>query len=270
MHLRKNLLILLFMGATVLVHSQTKKELIAQVAFLESELAAAKDEIAVSRKNEASSMARVKAIESQLAGLRETNTTLLNNLNRITEESSKKTASISESLTNMQRTERQLRMISDALTRLDSTTLSVVTALKQTMGENARIGISNNAVLLSVDNSTLFGENDKNLQLTPEAADIIGKVAAILNKHPETRLQIESYANALDFNASPPTDNVQLSALRAVTVAASFRDTQGIAAERLVAVGKGIEGLSVETTTRFQIRPDYEAFFRSIKENLKN
>lgn len=260
----------LYLSCALTLQAQSKKELIAEIETLESELATTKEELAVSRKNEATNMARVVAIESQLAGLRETNTSLLNNLSKITEESSKKTASISESLTNIQQTERQLRTISDAMTRIDSTTLSLVTDLKKTMGENASISISNNGVTIAIDNKTLFGDNDLSYRLDATASSYIGKIADMLKKHPETRLQVHSHANALDFGNNAPADNLELSALRAVAVARILSGEFQIREERISAAGKGIEGLSLETTTRFNIIPDYSGFFKSIKNNIKS
>lgn len=260
----------LYLGCVLMLQAQSKKELIAEIETLEAELATTKEDLAVSRKNEATNMARVIAIESQLAGLRETNTSLLNNLNRITEESSKKTASISESLTNIQRTERQLRNISDTMTRIDSTTLSIITDLKRTMGENARIGISDNVVTIAIENKVLFGENDLSYSLDAAASTSLGKIADMLKKHPETKLQVHSHANALDFGNTAPADNLELSALRAVAVSRMLSGEFGIREERIAAAGKGIEGLSLETTTRFNITPDYTGFFKSIKDNIKS
>lgn len=259
----------LLLGLTLL-QAQKKKDLIAEVDRLQSELATTKTELAQAKKNEAAGNARVAAIESELAELRQTNTTLLANLNKITEESSKKTASISESLTNMQRTERQLRAISDALTRMDSTTLGIVTALKQTMGEDAKMGISNNVVVLSVPNATLFGDNDASYDLSSTDESFFTKIGDILNRYPETKLLIESYANTTSLGKGAPADNLELSALRAVAIRKMLSDSNGIKEDRITATGKGIEGLSVETNTRFHIRPNYEAFHKSLKESIKN
>jgi chemotaxis protein MotB len=255
---------------TISLQGQSKKDLIAEVQNLKTELDQTHTDLAQARKNEAVSNARVTGIEAELADLRATNTNLLANLNRITEESSKKTASISESLTNIQQTERQLRSISDALTRIDSTTLSIVTALKNTMGENAKIGISNNVVTVAVDNPTLFGEDDKSFLLDEGATAYLNKIADIMKKHPQVRLQVDSYANSLNYENGAPKDNLELSALRAVAVGRKLSSEMAIKENRITTTGNGIEGLSLETSTRFQIRPDYIAFFTSIKDNIKN
>lgn len=261
---------LLIMGSMTIAQAQKKKDLISEIDALETQLTQTRAELASARNKEASANAKVTAIEAELADLRQTNANLLNNLNRITEESSKKTASISESLTNIQRTERQLRTISDALTRIDSTTLSIVTSLKKTMGENAKIGISNNVVTIAIENAVLFGEDDHSFQLTEPATTELTKMADILNKHADLKLLVESHANSLDFQKGAPADNLELSALRAVAVSRKMSGSLGIKQDRIAAVGKGVEGLSIETTTRFHFRPNYEAFFKSLKDNIKN
>jgi outer membrane protein OmpA-like peptidoglycan-associated protein len=138
------------------------------------------------------------------------------------------------------------------------------------MGENARIGVSNNVLIIAIDNKALFGENDLSYSLDTTASSSLAKIADILKKHPETRLQVDSHANALDFGKTAPADNLELSALRAVAVARKISSEYGIKQERIAANGKGIEGLSLETTTRLSITPDYAAFFKSIKDNIKS
>ncbi len=258
------------LGATTLAMGQNKKELFAEIDQLEAELTETRSALATARKNEAASAAKVVAIEAELADLRQTNATLLTNLNRITEESSKKTASISESLSNIQRTERQLRSISDALTRIDSTTLQILTDLKKTMGESARIGVSNNMVVLALDNTLLFGDNDKSFALQDNASTYLGTIAEILKRYPDTKLSVESHANALNFEKGAPADNLELSALRAVAIGRKMSASLGVKEDRVMAIGKGVEGLNIETTTRLAIRPNYEAFFKTLKDNVKN
>jgi len=138
------------------------------------------------------------------------------------------------------------------------------------MGENARIGISNNVVTIAIENKALFGENDLSYKLDAAASSSLGKIADMLKKHPETKLQVHSHANALDFGNTAPADNLELSALRAVAVSRMLSGELGIREERIAAAGKGIEGLSLETTTRFNITPDYTGFFKSIKDNIKS
>jgi|GEM_PF-3243117 len=264
------LLAFILMAPVSSLTAQSKKELQAQVADLKSELADTKAELTQSKKNEAVSSARVSAIEAELTDVRNTNATLLANLNRITEESSKKTASISESLTNIQRTERQLRSISDGLTSNDSTTLAILTALKKTMGEDARLGVSNNAVTVAIDNQSLFGPDDKAYQIDTTATAVLRKVADILKSYPEMQLQIDSYANALELGKGAPADNLELSALRATAIARKMSSELAVKESRITASGKGIEGLSLETSTHFIFRPDYAAFYKSLKESIKN
>lgn len=265
------LLVLVFsLSAPCMLSAQSKKELLAEVQSLRTELSETRTSLAQSSKEAAAANARVLAIETELTDLRQTNANLLSNLNRITEESSKKTASISESLSNIQRTERQLRTISDGLTRQDSTTLGILTAIKQTLGENAKIGVSNNTVTLAIENTLLFGADDKAYSLQEGATETLTKIADILSKYPGTQLQVEGHANAIDYGTGAPADNLELSALRAVAVARTLSSTMGVSEDRIIALGKGIEGLSLETTTHFKIQPDFAGFYKSLKDAIKN
>ena len=264
------LLLFISIAGTGVLSAQSKKELLAEVESLRSELSETRTNLAQSNKEVASANARVSAIEAELADLRQTNANLLSNLNRITEESSKKTASISESLSNIQRTERQLRTISDGLTRQDSTTLGILTAIKQTLGDNAKMGVSNNTVTLAIENTLLFGTDDKSFVLQDGATETLSKIADILTKYPGTHLQVESHANAIDYGKGAPADNLELSALRAVAVARKLSSSMGVREDRVSAFGKGIEGLNLETTTHFKIRPDYAGFYKSLKEAIKS
>jgi chemotaxis protein MotB len=137
------------------------------------------------------------------------------------------------------------------------------------MGEGAKIGINNNVVTIAIENSALFGE-DNSYVVDDASLPSLEKIAELLKKYPETQLGIDSYANAVDFAKPAPSDNLELSALRAVALSKLLKENYGIAEQRMIPSGKGIEGMSVETSTRFQIKPDYETFYRSLKENIKN
>ena len=46
--------------------------------------------------------------------------------------------------------------------------------------------------------------------------------------------------------------------------------TYEVAPERITAVGKGEEGLRIETTTQLRITPAFDDFYKSLKEKMKN
>lgn len=268
--MKKYLLLFSLFGCVCMAFGQSKKELQAELSELRTTLAETKAKLQEANKSEASSSARAAAIELELAELRETNTMLLKNLNQITEDSHRRTENIGKSLENLQLKERQLRSINDAMTRNDSISLLILTSLKQTLGENARIVLSNNAVSVVMDNSFLFGADDQNLGISAEALPFLEKIAGVINRNPDRLVSVVSYSNAIDFPNAVVKDNADLSALRATAVSRALTE-DGVAAQRLLPQGKGkSESMSIETATHIRIHPQYESFYSGLREQLKN
>lgn len=271
----KKIGIIIFSGIVLLsgssLSAQNKKELQAENSALRTKLRSTEASLSECKREENTNLAKVAAVEAELVEVRATNATLMNNLNQMMEASSKKTENIGKSLENIQRTERQLRLINDALTTTDSTVVAMITSFKKSLGEDVKVNLSNGVVAIVIEDAFLFGEKDASYSLDVNAMDLLGKIATVLKRYPDRDIIVESKSNALDFSGTSLTDNWDLSGMRASAVVRVFKDSYQIDPKRLQAIGKEASGFdSIETKTQIKIQPGFDKFYLAVKEAIKN
>ncbi len=239
------------------LHSQKKSELIAEILTLKTQLDSVKAEIFEARKNEKVSLAEATSYKEQVVELQDANTTLLKNLSSFAEVSSKNSDNISKAMTSLNEKEKQLKSINDAISSNDSTAVIVLTNVKQTLGEDVKIGVSGGAVVISNNLIALFG-GDTSTSVTTEAQSWLEKVANILTANPKMALTIEGLSM---------TGNLPLATQQAAAISEVFQKQFTIAPERITILGKDgnfKEGINLK------VHPKYDVFYRMVKENMKN
>ena len=250
--------------------SQNKKELLLWLEERDAEIMELKADLAASKQEAAKYRAEMESVNFQMEELKTTNASLLQNLTSFTELSNQKTENISKSLETLRNKENQLKKISDALTSTDSTTLALLTNFKNTLGTEARTGLSNGAVTIILENLFLFKDVDRNHEVVPEAFPVLEKIASVLKDQPELKIIVETNSNALEFKDPKIRDNWDLSSLQAASVVRILADTLGIAPVRLQSVGKSEYGFDgIETSTRIRVQPPYEKFYSMVREMMK-
>lgn len=259
----------LFLTNTV-VQAQKKKDLLAEIDKLRQELRTKDGELAEAKKNERVSQSKVKTMETQVADLKETNATLLANMNSFTELSNKKATNLQTSQEIIKEKDRQLNVINDAITANDSINLAVFSKFKNTIGGD-NLKISNGTILIILPNTTLFGENDKNYIVDAKAKPTLEKIAATLNANPDLNIIVEGNSNALKLDGKKLIDNWDLSSRQAASVVRVLQTDYKVDPKRMEALGKseyGTEG--IETVTRIIIDPKFNNFYNLVKDNMKN
>lgn len=237
------------------VFAQKKSELIEQVNELSSELRTTKTTLGETQRNLNISESKAKSLEEQLNELKAINESLLENLNTMISTSNERSSNIGKTLEALKLKESQIKFINDNFSTNDSIALLVLTDLKKTLGEDARIAVENGSVSVLLDNSFLFGDKVNNATVNASAKDFLGKVAASINKYTSLAISIESIV----------TDNWGLSTNRASAVAETLQSSFQVAPERLLAVGKS--GSSEAIYIRFY--PKFDSFYFKVREKLK-
>ncbi len=251
------LLFCIVLSTSATLHGQRKSELLAEIQNLRSELDSVKTLVTEAKRTERISVARAESLEGQVLELQDANATLLKNLNSFAEVSNKNSENINKTLVTLEEKERQLKSINDAIARNDSTAIVVLTNAKQTLGETAKIGVSNGGLVISQDLTTLFGDGTK---ATPAATaePWLGKIAAILNANPKMAITIEGLSM---------TGELDLAASQAAAIAGVLQNQFTIDPGRITALGK--DGNFKEGVT-LKIHPKYDAFYLMVRENMKN
>jgi hypothetical protein len=254
---KTSLTILLILFIAAFAHGQRKSELIAEIAVLKTQLDSVRGEVADARNNERISLAEAESFKTQVTELQEANATLMKNLNNFAEVSNKNTDIVNSAMSSLQAREAQLKSIKDALASNDSTAIVVLTNAKQTLGENAKIGVSNGAVIVSSTLESLFG-NTSGKAVSNAAETWLGHVADVLKANPDTGVTIEGLSM---------TGELDLAAQQASAVAGVLQKKFAIAPERIGAMGK--DGNFKEGVT-IKIHPKYDAFYSMVKNEMKN
>ncbi|MBQ4822445.1 OmpA family protein [Aquimarina sp. MMG016] len=253
------------------IEAQKKKDLLTEIDKLRKELKETKGELAESRKNEKTSQAEVKTMETQVNDLKETNASLLKNMSSFTELSSQKAKNLETSLDAIKAKDKQLNTINDALSKSDSAKLKVLTLFKNSLGSDGAIAFKNGEIYITLTNTLLFGENDKNTKIEDKAKGVLGRIAKTLNDNKDIKITVEGNSNALKFDGKNLKDNWDLSAKQAASVVRALQKDHKVDPKRMQVSGKSEYGSeSIETATRILIDPKFDEFYRVIKENMKN
>lgn len=248
-------LTLLLISSTSIL-AQRKSDLIAEIASLKTELDSTKALISSAKKNERIGLARAESFESQVKELQDANATLLKNLNSFAKVSNKNSENINKALEKLEEKENQLKAINSALSSNDSTAVVVLTNAKQTLGEQARIGVSEGNVIIASKLEALFAPTT-GTKLTPESTAWLEKISNILNANPKVALTIEGLSM---------TGELELAADQAAAIGSVLQKQFSIAAHRIQTLGKDgnfKEGINLI------IHPDYALFYGIVKESMK-
>ncbi|MEX0289539.1 MAG: hypothetical protein AB3N14_10560 [Flavobacteriaceae bacterium] len=237
--------------------AQKKSELLAEIDELQTRLDSTEAIVIEARKNEKISVAKATSFEDQVRDLQEANATLLKNLNSFAEVSSKNSSAINQALASLEEKEGQLKFINDAIARNDSTAIVVLTNAKQALGENAKVAVSNGAVIISESLDMLFG-GSSNTSVTSDAETWLGQVAQVLKANPEIVLTIEGLTM---------TGELDMAATHASTIALVLQKSFAIDPARITTLGK--DG-NFKEGIQLKLHPNYSQFYNGVKANIKN
>ena len=254
---RTLLLTFIVLMISVAINAQKKSELISEIQILKSRVDSIQGLVSEAQNKERISTEKAKALEVQVGELQDANSTLLKNLTSFAEVSNKNSDNINKTLARLDDKEKQLKGINDAIASNDSTAVIVLTNAKKSLGEDAKIGVSNGALIISEKLETLFGDGNKST-VSDASNAWLGKVAAILTANPNMAITIEGLSM---------TGELDLAASQAAAVAGVLIKDFAIAPERVTALGKDgnfKEGINLK------IHPKYDAFYMMVRENMKN
>ncbi len=257
--------------STTSIHAQKKKDLLEEIDKLRQELKTTKGELNDSRKKEKATLSQVESIQMQVKDLKETNASLLTNMSSFTQLSNQKAKNLETSLNSLQEKDKQINTINDAISKSDSIKLATLTIFKNVVGGQGKIGVKNGAVIITVANTLLFGDDDKSVTVEDKAKGFLEKLANALNSKSDLKIIVEGNSNALNFKDKSIVDNWDLSSRQAAAVVRVLQNEYKVDPKRMDVLGKSEYGSeSIETSTRIIIDPKFDEFYGLVKENMKN
>ena len=252
----KRMAVLLLFGCMCVTQAQKKKELIEEIVHLKDSIFGLQDSInSINRKMKASD-SKATLFEKENAELRDANATLLKNLSSFSQISKQNTETVNKALATLKEKEAQLKFITDNFSSNDSTAIVILTQAKNTLGPEAKVGISDGDVLFSNTLDQLFG-NDTITKLSEEGQALITKIGALIKTHPSRKVSVEGLNITGEF---------KMTYQQASSVANALGAMEGIKADLinvLVKDGNFKEGIII------RMAPDARGFYNQLKTEFK-
>ena len=235
---------------------QKKKDLISQVEQLKDSIALLNDSISKANRQINASDANAKLFEKENTELRDANATLLKNLSSFSQISKQNTETVNKALASLKEKQQQMAFITDDFNRNDSTAIVILTQAKNTLGQEAKVGVSNGDVLFSNSLDFLFG-SDSGTQLQPEAGSFLTKIGEIIVANPGRKVLVEGLNITGEFG---------LTYQQSIAVAQRLIALEGIMPESVQVIvrdGNFKEGVLIRLTS------DAKSFYEKLKTEFR-
>lgn len=254
-------IVLLSIGLTFIfttITAQNKKELQAEVSRLNSELVEKDQALIEAKKNENISVAKAAEFESQVSELQAANATLLKNIKIFTDASQQRSETIGQTLESLRDKEDKLKVITDEFNKNDSLGLLILTGFKQTLGEDAKIGAGEGAVMVELNKAMFFGSTTSNTVVSEEGITFLTKIADVIKLHPDIEATVVAQLDS--------TGNAEISQARFQTIVKNI--TSAASTSEIDRISGAFRQSGAESY-QIRIHPRLNQFYLKLRESLK-
>jgi len=220
---------------------------------------------------------RINDLNKQVDYLKENNTSVLRQLQDLSVMSSSQAESIKKSLENIGAKDLYIQDLQSAMARKDSLNMALVMNLKGAIGnlddEDINIKVDKGVVYIDISDKLLFKSGK--YEVTPQAKDVLGKVAKVLKNQPDIEFMVEGHTDNVAYRSGILMDNWDLSVKRATSVVRILQNQYGLDPAKMAAAGRGEYNPIAENTTtqnralnrrtRILILPQLDQFFKLLE-----
>lgn len=165
----------------------------------------------------------------------------------------------------------------------DSLNLALSNKLKRSLDniadQDVQVKVLKGVVMISLSDKMLYNTGD--YKVLPEAREVLGKVAAVVNDYDTYSVLIEGNTDNIPLNsANLPRDNWDLSALRGTSIARILQNEFGVDPGRMTAGGRSeynpkttnasVSGRAENRRTEIIIMPKLDEFMKLMNIAPKN
>jgi chemotaxis protein MotB len=226
-------------------------------------------------QSELDALAKQKSdLLSQNEYLKKNSNQVLSALQDMSVMSGKQAESVKQSLATLSQKDAYINNLQSAIQRKDSLNMILVMNLKGALGnindKDINIKVEKGVVYIDISDKLLF--NSGQYAVTPQAKDVLGKVATVLNAHPELDFLVEGHTDNVPIHTGCLEDNWDLSVKRATSVVRILENQYKINPSRMTAAGHGkfmpvsnnttAEGKALNRRTTIIILPQLDQFFK--------
>jgi chemotaxis protein MotB len=163
------------------------------------------------------------------------------------------------------------------MARKDSLNMVLVMNLKGAVGnlddKDINIKVDKGVVYIDISDKLLFKSGK--YEVTTQAKEVLGKVAAVLKNQPDIEFMVEGHTDNVPYRSGVLLDNWDLSVKRATAVVRILQNQYGLDPAKMAAGGRGeyrpltdnstAEGRAVNRRTRIVILPELDQFFKLLE-----
>jgi chemotaxis protein MotB len=225
---------------------------------------------------------QISDLNKQIDFLKETNTSVLKQLQDLSVVSSSQAESIKKSLENIGAKDIYIQDLQASLARKDSLNLALVMNLKGAIGnmddQDINIKVDKGVVYIDISDKLLFKSGK--YEVTSQAKTVLGKVATVLKNQPDIEFMVEGHTDNVPFKSGVLLDNWDLSVKRATSVVRILQKEYGLDPKKIAAAGRGEYNPIMENTTaenkaanrrtRIVILPQLDQFFKLLEPKKTN
>jgi chemotaxis protein MotB len=216
--------------------------------------------------------------EERVEGLKQNNSTLLNQLKDLSVITGSQAESIKKSLDNIGAKDAYIQDLQSAIARKDSLNMALVMNLKGAIGnlddKDINIKVEKGVVYIDISDKMLFESGS--YDITARAKEVLGKVAKVLLNQPDIEFMVEGHTDTNPYKKGVLLDNWDLSVKRATAVTRVLQNDYAIPAAHITAAGRGEylpiasndtpEGRATNRRTRIVILPQLDQFFKLLEK----
>lgn len=225
---------------------------------------------------------QIADLNKQIDFLKETNTTVLRQLQDLSVVSASQAESIKKSLDNIGAKDIYIQDLQAAMARKDSLNMALVMNLKGAIGnmadEDINIKVDKGVVYIDISDKMLFKTGK--YEVTAQAKTVLGKVATVLKNQPDIEFMVEGHTDNVPYRSGVLLDNWDLSVKRATSVIRILQNQYGMDPKKMAAAGRGeylplmdnatAENRAVNRRTRIVILPQLDQFFKLLEPKKTN
>jgi chemotaxis protein MotB len=223
---------------------------------------------------------RLKDLDDQVAFLKANNNQALKQLEDLSVITSTQAESIKKSMENIGAKDNYIQTLQQQMAHKDSLNMALVMNLKGAVGnmndEDINIKVDKGVVYIDISDKLLFTSGK--YEVTSNAKNVLGKVAAVLKNQPDIEFMVEGHTDNVPFRGGGVVqDNWDLSVKRATAVVKILQTQYGLDPAKMAAAGRGEykpvadnttkEGKAANRRTRIVILPQLDQFFKLLEPN---
>jgi chemotaxis protein MotB len=220
---------------------------------------------------------RIADLNKQLDFMKQTNTTVLKQMEDLSVVSSAQAENIRKSLENIGAKDLYIQDLQASMARKDSLNLALVMNLKGAVGnmedQDINIKVDKGVVYIDISDKLLFKSGK--YEITSQAKTVLGKVAAVLKNQPDIEFMVEGHTDNVAYRNGVLIDNWDLSVKRATSVVRILQKEYGLDPKKMSAAGRGeynpvvenstAENKAANRRTRIVILPQLDQFFQLLE-----